>query len=89
MTQEKIYSSYILTCSVVSLGLLLLLLLFFLSSVTVANFISTVKSNQGFVFFFFSITFLIAIIPLNLYVGLLQFCGVFLFFSSFFPSLFN
>jgi len=55
-------------------------------SVVVVYFIGTMKSNYAFeLLVFFSVTFYIVTINLCLYIGLLQFCGVYL---HFFFSLF-
>ena len=55
------------------------------TSVVVVYFIGTKKSNLAFELFFSSVTFFTVVKNLCLYVGLLQFCGVFLFsFSLFF-----
>jgi len=55
----------------------------FSTPVVVVNFIGIMKS-KFLSFLFFSVTFFIAAINLCLYVGLLQFCGVFLFYLSLF-----
>ena len=69
----------VLTCSVDSFGFFLFS--FLSPSVVVVDFIGTMKSKL-LSSFFSSVTFLIVVINLPLYIGLLQFCGVsfFLFF---------
>ena len=56
----------------------------FSPSVVVVDFIGIMKSNYIFELFFFSTVTFFVVINLCLYVGLLQFCGVSLFFLSFF-----
>ena len=49
-------------------------------SIVVVDFIGTMKSNKAFELFFSSVTFVIVVINLCLYIELLQFCRIFLFF---------
>ena len=88
---KKIYYSYVLTCSVDFFGFCFLL--FPPSTFCSCQFYWHYEiwlSFGVFVFFFPpSITFFIVVINLYLYLGILQFCGVFLFFSLFLNLIFN
>ena len=80
--KKNIYYSCSLTCSVDYFAFFSFLFFPFPpSSVVVVDFIGTMKSKKLLSFFFpSSVTFFIVVINLCLYIGLLQFCEVFLFF---------